>query len=92
MVDEIFYERARIIYITQLSAHLEVPVGERAVTQAVPDTEPEPGKGGQQSDNQIHFSRLFPDPAEQDEAHQGRMKNDEKFIQKNKHVLKQPSH
>ena len=79
----------RHVVVAQPHAHLPVPFRAGAESKAVPDSQPEPGKGGQAEREQVVGPRFPPDPAQKVEKDQAGMKEEKAHVQ---HLVQQPGH
>jgi hypothetical protein len=62
-----------------------MPFRTRTETKTIPYPENEPRKSRQEHNNKIDYSCLSPHPSENDEHHQGGMKDEEEYIQERVH-------
>ena len=86
LAGEMFEKKLKVgvrqVVIPQARSDLPVPVSRRAITEPIPDAQPEPGKHRQADDHQMSQTCLFPGPAEEVEKNQTCVKDKKELVQK----------
>ncbi len=65
LICEILNERIWQILFTELSLHLPLPIGYRAIAEPKPEAQNNPGKDSSHHQVEVEFSGRPPDPAEE---------------------------
>lgn len=86
LIDVILNIGCRQVRLPQRSFDLPVPVGERAIPEAVEHPEADPGKKREPDAEQMKPPRRFPDPPDQIKRGKRGMKNEKEPVQKYEHV------
>ena len=72
--------RMGTVFIPQAFPYYPMPVGTKAITPSIPNAQEKPGEGGERKSNQMQFSCLRKNPADNIKQRKYCMKNKEENI------------
>lgn len=82
---EVGDERRRQVFLSQLFFHLPLPVGNRAITEAVPYAQYQPGNRRNDDAGKVPFARAIPYPSADVETYQQQVNDGEEYIKQLQH-------